>query len=202
MSNVTNVANVVEDLASEVKVSIVLASSLSPRIAREVEEIAPLLALAKLDHVHVLRIEVREGSEGARMRMRCDCSRSSYFASATNASEIPSSVVVALSRHVARAQGKALRVVKSSPSLLASYLGREDASEAREDVVSRDVASASEAPEDASDVSRVRGAKGAIAHLTRDALTTLCGKDASDMSEDASDDAHATCRACDKVASA
>jgi hypothetical protein len=160
--------------------------------------VRPLLTLASSSCDFAC--EVREDEEGnVRMRMRCACSRSSYLAPSSSHDVIPHVVVVALSRHIRRARGRALRVVRSSPSLVASLLVTSEGTtreEAHEAIVRANEASTSEDEGDALAYVSARGGRGATRHLTSDALVTLCARDASNMSEDTRDEV-ATCRACE-----
>lgn len=169
------------------------------RIAREEDEVRPLLTLASSSCDFAC--EVREDEEGnVRVRMRCACSRSSYLAPSPSHDVIPHVVVVALSRHIRRARGRALRVVRSSPSLVASLLVTSEGTtreEAHEAIVAHNAHDEGDEGETFARVS-ARGGRGATTHLTRDALTTLCERDATNMSEDTREDT-TTCRACESA---
>lgn len=183
--------------------TLVLAREINANVASEYDALLPLATLASIASTHVLNVEfVREG-EITRGRMRCTCGRSSYFANVASTTNVDDSspLVVALRRHVRRVEGRAMRIVRANPRLLAS-LTSEGASDASEESATppRDVVSESDASE-GEEFARVRGG-GASVHLTRDALTTLCARDASDMHEVSDDDEHATCRTCEARANA
>lgn len=179
--------------------TLILAREINANVASEYDALLPLATLASIASTHILNVEfVREG-EITRGRMRCTCGRSSYFANVASTTNVDdaSPLVIALRRHVRRVEGRAMRIVRANPRLLASLTSEGDASEAPP---SRDVVSESDASEGRA-FARVRGGSPSI-HLTSDALTTLCARDASDMHEVSDDDEHATCRTCEARANA
>ena len=164
------------------------------RASEAIDEASPLVSLTHEAHENLassLLVEVREYEGGeVRMRMRCACSRSSYLAMSEDANTLPAPVIEALARHAGRVRGRALRIMRTSPSL--ANLATLAPSEV--------IASALVEEEDARDVARVASRRGAIVHLTRDALTTLCDKDARELLEVSGEDERATCRACSSLA--
>lgn len=185
--------------------TLVLARELSEEVARDEDEARPLVDLANLASEHVLRVEILTNEEGTtRMRMRCSCSRSSYLALASDASTPPSSLVVALRRHVRRVRGRALRIARNDASVsarLALLLASEGGEVASPLATSESVvATLDEGGEEFARVS-ARGGRGATTHLTREGDVTLCERDASSMSEDVREDVR-MCRDCEAHASA
>lgn len=166
----------------------------APSRAHEaIDEASPLVALTHEAHEDLassLLVEVRtsEGGE-VRMRMRCACSRSSYLALASDEDTLPPSIVEALARHASRVRGRALRIMRTSPSL--ASLATLAPSHVIEETMRND-----EARGEGREVSRVASRRGAMTHLTRDALTTLCARDARELDEVSDDDERATCRTC------
>jgi hypothetical protein len=167
-------------------------------LASEVAEVLPILTLARLDTVHVLRLETRVDAEGTRCRMRCDCGRNSYLAPWANPGELPgvlpTPVREALRRHNRRALGKAMRVIKADAKLIAELaaLRGEEPAEPGRDVAAEFDATNGEAPRYAN----VTIGRGAVTHLTENGDATLCGK-TGELTERTGS---STCRTCEAAA--